>query len=228
MVSVLESRPTTATACDAPGSSEQQSILYLSQHGPTQCKHNNSTGTQRSDILTAANLGPFRLHATAAPRESRDSHTPQLVIKATVLYMHAWCEKSLGHRQRSLHVAKLGKPRPDSCSPLAGVALRLARPCRATLPNPQLVRTAQVSWILLARDRVRRGGAWVPPSGEQLTGRNRLGAGVPLRARPRSPARPLVQKANHKKARGPSTNPTPTGVPADRVLSTVPDYTWCQ
>ena len=34
-------------------------------------------------------------------------------------------------------------------------------------------------------------------------------------------------EANHKKARGPSADPTPTGVPADRV-STVPDYTWCQ
>ena len=160
---VLESRPTKATACDAPCSSEQQTILYLSQHGPTRCKHTTAQVRRKSDILTTANLGPFRLPATAAPRESRDSHTPQPVIKATVLYMQCMlgARNPLGHRQRSLHVAKLRKPRPDSCSPLAGVALRLARPCRATLPNPQLVRTAQVSWILLARDRVRRGGAWL-------------------------------------------------------------------
>ena len=230
MDDVLESRPTAA--CDALRPSNRPScILYLSQHGPTRCKH--TTAQVRREViywrrravghpgfmpqLHPENPAVLTPHSPRAHHQSPSSRAPSctctcipnLRYHRTENSVGTWCEKSLGHRQRSFHVAKLGKPRPDSCSPLAGMALRLAHPCRATSPNPQPVRTAQISWILLARDQVRGAEAlaWWVPSGQQLTTGNPLGAGVPPQARPRSPARPLAQRPTTKKPADPQPTP---------------------
>lgn len=202
--------------------------------------------------MTAASRGPC--HATAAPRESHDSHLPPRNLRARHNHCRGahspvLCEYSV----QSTCIRDLVLVREillDTAEPADGrftcpswpnpgpTAVRLSPEwlldwptCAAPhCPTPSRSARLRFPGFAHARPGARCGGGLWVPVWPAIDRKGSIGCWCPAPGASQIPRQAAGPEANHRKARVPSAQHQPHagGRPSRQRVSTVPDYTWCQ